>query len=73
VPQLVRILTYTGPQKWLDSCVDNAFVSLEQELPDGKKITSKWRDVKAQRRAQQINDASRKERDLRRKEVSSRN
>ena len=64
MPTLVRTLTYTGSQKWLDSCIDNAFVALEQELsPAGdKKITSKWRDVKAQARAQKHSDAARKAR-----------
>lgn len=60
MPRLVRTITYTGPQKWLDMCIDNAFISMEQELGKGKKITSKWRDVKAQRRAQKIHDSMRK-------------
>lgn len=60
MPKLVRTITYTGPQEWLDSCVDCAFVSLEQELGEGKKITSKWRDVNAQARAQKRSDAVRK-------------
>jgi hypothetical protein len=62
MPKLVRTITYTGPQKWLDMCVDNAFVALKQELSrDGSKsITSKWRDVKAQKRAEKIADSKRK-------------
>jgi hypothetical protein len=60
MPKLVRTITYTGPQEWLDSCVDCAFVSLEQELGKGKKITSQWRNVKAQARAQKRSDADRK-------------
>lgn len=60
MPTLVRTITYTGSQEWLDMCIDNAFVSMEQELGKGKKITSKWRDVKAQRRAQKIDDSQRK-------------
>lgn len=60
MPTLVRTITYTGPQEWLDMCVDNAFVSLKQELGKGKSITSKWRDTKTQRRAQKIDDVMRK-------------
>lgn len=60
MPRLVRTITYTGPQEWLDMCVDNAFVALKQELGKGKSITSKWRDVKAQRRALRIDDNLRK-------------
>lgn len=59
MPTLVRTITYTGPQEWLDMCIDNAFISLEQELGKGKKITSKWRDVRAQKRAQKIGDSMR--------------
>lgn len=62
MPKLVRVLTYTGPQKWLESCIDNAFVVLEQELGPDKKITSQWRDVKAQRRALLTSDNQRRER-----------
>lgn len=61
MPKLVRIITYTGPQAWLDMCVDNGFVALRQILGnDGKSITSQWRDPKAQPRAQQIDDHKRK-------------
>jgi hypothetical protein len=42
-------------------CVDNAFISLKQEVGKGKSITSKWRDVKAQRRAQKLSDAQRRD------------
>lgn len=62
MPKLVRTITYTGPQAWLDMCVDNGFVALKQELGnDGKSITSQWRDVRAQRRAEQINDQKRRD------------
>lgn len=59
MPKLVRTITYTGPQEWLDMCVDNAFIALKQELGKGKSITSKWRDVKAQARSQKIDDSKR--------------
>jgi hypothetical protein len=62
MPTLVRTITYTGPQWWLDKCVDNSFVSLEQSCGPGKSITSKWRDTKAQRRSQMTPDAQRAER-----------
>lgn len=57
--RLVRTITYTGPDEWLEACIDNAFVSLKQELGEGKSITSKWRDTKAQRRALQMHDGRR--------------
>lgn len=63
MPTLIRTITYTGPQEWLDSCIDRAFVALEQELGHGKKITSKWRDTKAQARAQRNSDKFRRLRD----------
>lgn len=62
MPKLVRILTYIGDQQWLDACVDKSFIGLSQELGDGRKITSQWRDVKAQARSQKHNDAVRKHR-----------
>lgn len=61
MPTLVRTITYTGPQEWLDMCIDNAFVSMKQELGKGKSITSKWRDTKAQSRAQKIHDTQRRD------------
>lgn len=69
MPKLVRTITYDGPQEWLDMCVDNSFVALKQELGKGRSITSKWRDVKAQKRAEKIVDEQRKFRDTQRKKA----
>lgn len=60
MPKLTRTLTYEGPERWLQMCVDNAFVALKQELGGDKSITSRWEDPNMQERAEMATDEERR-------------
>jgi hypothetical protein len=40
-----RTLIYTGPESWVQMCIERAFVKLQRQLGEGKSITSSWGEV----------------------------
>jgi len=45
IVRVTRTLVYTGPEDWILHNIARAFVKLEQELGEGKTISSSWGEV----------------------------